>query len=138
MQIVVLSSVAILTFNAYDSVLGAVGIGMRRMVPPNVAETIGLSINFAFSIAALIASSSLVVYAVANAAAALIALVPGFFAMRYLWRAPYAAIPSKALAREVVVFSAKNQVGFMADLVNFQTDKVAVAVVVDVRAAATL
>lgn len=136
MQIVVLSSVAIFTFGSYDAVLGAVGIGLRRMVPPNVSETIGLSINFAFSIGALIASSSLVVYALANAAAALIALVPAFFAMRYLWRAPYAAIPSKALAKEVVTFSVKNQVGFMADLVNFQTDKVAIAVVVDVRAAA--
>lgn len=136
MQIVVLASVAIFTFNAYDSVLGAVGIGKRRMVPPNVAASVGISVNFAFSIAALIASSSLVVYALANAAAAVLALVPSFFAMRYVWQAPYAAIPSRELVKEVLSFSVKNQVGWIADLVNFQTDKVVVAVVVDVRAAA--
>jgi O-antigen/teichoic acid export membrane protein len=136
MRVVVFSSVAIFTLNAYRSVLNAVGVGKRRMVPPNVASTIAISINFAFSIAALIASSSLAVYALANAAAALIAIVPGFFAMRYLWRAPYAAIPSKALVKEVLAFSVKNQIGWIADLVNFQTDKVVIALVVDVRAAA--
>jgi O-antigen/teichoic acid export membrane protein len=136
MRIVLLASVAIWTVNGIDGVLTAVGIGLRNMVPPNVATTAGASINFAFSVAALLASSSLVVYALANAAAGVVALLPAFLAMRYVWRAPYVAWPSSALTREVLVFGAKNQVGWLADLVNFQTDKVIIALLVDIRAAA--
>lgn len=136
MRIVLLSSVAIWTINGIEGVLTAVGIGLRRMVPPNVAITTAASVNFAFSVAALLLSTSLVVYALANAAAGVVALVPTFFAMRYVWRAPYFALPSAALVKEVLVFSAKNQVGWLADLVNFQTDKVIIALMVDIRAAA--
>jgi O-antigen/teichoic acid export membrane protein len=136
MRAVALSSVAIWSLNGYRSVLNSVGIGKRRMVPPNVASTIANSINFAFSIAALVVSTDLVVYALANAAAGLVAIVPAFFAMRYLWKSPHFAVPSRALAKEVLVFSAKNQVGWLADLVNFETDKVIIAFIVGVRAAA--
>ncbi len=136
MRIVVLSSVAIWTINGIEGVLTAVGVGLRRMVPPNVAMTIAVSINFAFSIAALAVSSSLVVYAVANAVAGLIALFPTALAMRYVWRSPYIARPSSALVKEVLAFSAKNQIGWLADLINFQTDKVIIALLVDIRAAA--
>lgn len=136
MRVVAMSSVGIWTLNGYGGVFTGVGIGKRRMVPPNVAMTIGVSVNFAFSIAALATSTSLVVYALANAAAALVAIVPDFFSMRFLWRAPYSALPERALVKEVLVFSIKNQIGWLADLVNFQTDKVVIALVVDVRAAA--
>jgi O-antigen/teichoic acid export membrane protein len=136
MRLVLLSSVALWTLNGLFGALNAVGLGLRRMVPPNVGTTIGVSINFAFSVAALLASSSLVVYALANAAAAVVALVPTFLAMRYVWRAPYVALPSRALVREVLAFSVKDQIGWLADLVNFQTDKVIIALLVDVRAAA--
>lgn len=136
MRAVLLSSVAIWTLNGIDGVLTGVGLGLRRMVPPNVATTVGVTINFAFSIAALIASSSLVLYAAANAAAGVFALVPAFLAMRYVWRAPYVAWPSRVLVKEVLAFSVKDQIGWLADLVNFQTDKVIVALMVDIRAAA--
>jgi O-antigen/teichoic acid export membrane protein len=136
MRLVLLSSVAIWTVNGYEGVLTAVGIGLRRMVPPNVAMTIAVSINFAFSVAALLLSSNLVVYALANAAAGAVALAPTFLAMRHVWRAPYAALPSRALVKEVLSFSAKNQIGWFADLINFQTDKVIIALMVDIRAAA--
>lgn len=136
MRLVLLSSVAIWTLNGIDGVFNAVGLGLRRMVPPNVSTTIGVTINFAFSVAALLASSSLVLYAGANAAAGVLALVPSFFAMRYVWRAPFLAFPSRALVKEVLGFSIKDQIGWLADLVNFQTDKVIVALMVDIRAAA--
>lgn len=136
MRVVAVAAVAIWTLNGYQDVLNVVGIGKRRMVPPNVADSISFSVNFALSVAALAASTSLVVYALANAVAALISIVPAFFAMRYLWSAPYAALPSRELAREVVAFSVKNQIGWIADLVNFQTDKVIIALLVGVRAAA--
>jgi O-antigen/teichoic acid export membrane protein len=136
MRLVLLSSVAIWSLNGIDAVFNAVGLGLRRMIPPNVGTTVGVTINFAFSIAALIASSSLVVYAGANAAAQLVALVPSFLAMRYVWRAPFAALPSWALIKEVLTFSVKDQIGWLADLVNFQTDKTIIALMVDIRAAA--
>lgn len=137
MRLVLLSSVAIWTLNGLDGVFNAVGLGLRRMVPPNVSTTIGVTVNFAFSVAALFASSSLAVYAVANAAAGVVALVPSYLAMRYVWaRAPFVALPSRALVREVLAFSIKDQIGWIADLVNFQTDKVIVALMVGIRAAA--
>ncbi len=136
MRIIALSSAAIWTFNGFDSALGAVGLGKRRMIPPNVAVTAALTINFCFSIAALAISSSLVVYSVANAAAALVGIVPTYFAMRYVWHSPFVALPSRTLVKEVLSFSIKNQIGWIADLVNFQTDKVIIAMVVDIRAAA--
>jgi O-antigen/teichoic acid export membrane protein len=136
MRIVLLASVAIWTVNGIDGVLTAVGIGLRNMVPPNVATSVGATINFSFSIAALALSSSLVLYALANAAAGAVALLPAALALRYVWRAPYVAWPSRALIREVLAFSVKNQVGWLAELVNFQTDKVIIALLVDVRAAA--
>lgn len=136
MRVVLLCSVALWTLNGFDGVLNAVGLGLRRMVPPNVSTTIGVTINFAFSIAALLASTSLVVYALANAAAAVVALLPAFLAMRHVWRAPYFALPSRALVGDVLAFSVKDQIGWLADLVNFQTDKVIIALMVDIRAAA--
>lgn len=136
MRIVALAAVGIWTLNGYEDVLNVIGIGKRQMVPPNVSSAISVSLNFAFSLAALVMSTSLVVYALANVAAGVVALVPAFFAMRYLWAAPYAALPSRALVKEVLAFSIKNQIGWIADLVNFQTDKIIIALVVDVRAAA--
>ena len=136
MRIVLLSSVAIWVFNSYAYVIGAVGLGLRRMLPPNVAAMSGALLNFAFSIGAVIASSDLVVYAVANAAAALVAIVPAVIALAYLWRRPFLAFPSRALTREVLSFGIKDQVGHLAHLINFQTDKTVIALLVDVRAAA--
>ena len=46
------------------------------------------------------------------------------------------AIPSRALAREVIGFSAKNQLSWFADLINLQTDKLIIALMIDIRAAA--
>lgn len=136
MRIVLLSSVAIWTFNGLNSVLAAVGIGKRQMVPPNVAATIGKALNFAFSLAALAASTSLPVYALANAAASIVALVPMYLAMRIVWRRPHLGFPSRALVKEILSFSIKNQIGWLADLVNLQTDKIIIALLIDVRAAA--
>lgn len=136
MRVVVLSSVAILTFGGVDAVLASVGIGKRQMVPPNIANTVNISLNFAFSIVALAVSSSLVVYAVANAAASFLGIVSMFIALRYVWGSPFVALPSRGLVKEILTFSVKNQIGWFADLVNLQTDKLIIAALVGVRAAA--
>ncbi len=136
MRIVLLASVAIFTSNGFIGVLNAVGDGKRRMVPANVAMTIAAGLSFALSVAALVTSSNLTVFAVANAIAWLIAIGPTFFAMRYLWPAPYFAVPSRGLVKEVLPFGLKLQIGAVAYLVNLETDKVIIAFMIDVRAAA--
>jgi O-antigen/teichoic acid export membrane protein len=136
MRIVAMASVAIFTFNGYQSVFSCVPLGKRRMVPPNIAFALGAAINFAFSVAALLMSTSLVVYALANAAAALVSLVPAYFAMRHVWTRPYWRMPSREVVREVLGFSVKDQIGWIAELINFETDKVVIALAVDIRAAA--
>ena len=45
-------------------------------------------------------------------------------------------MPSTALLKEVVSFSIKNQVAWFADLINLQTDKLIIALMIDVHAAA--
>jgi O-antigen/teichoic acid export membrane protein len=136
MRIVATSSVAIWIVSGYGNVLNSVGLGRLRMLPPNVAMMVGVTINFAFSLATLLATTSLVAYALANLAAAVVALPANYIAMRRVWRAPYFALPSRDLVKDVLAFSLKDQVGWIAELVNFQTDKVVIALAVDVRAAA--
>jgi len=135
-RVVLLASVAIFTFNGYQGVFDALGLGIRRMIPPNVSTTIGVTVNFTASVIALLLSTSLVVYALANVAAAALAMIPSFLAMRYLWRRPYWSLPSWELVKEVLAYSLKDQVGWIADLVNFQTDKIVIAFAVDIKAAA--
>ncbi len=46
-----------------------------------------------------------------------------------------ARVPSKAIVSEVLAFSLKSQVAWIGDLVNNQTDKIIIGVLIDVRAA---
>ncbi len=135
MRIVLLSSVSMMVLNAYQSVMRAIPIGLQQMVPPSVAQTAGNVLNFAFSLAALIASRDLVVYALANAVAALVTMVPIGIALHRVWRPVRASWPSRALVKEVLGFSLKAQVAWISDIVNNQTDKMILAMFIDVRAA---
>ena len=136
MRIVALASVGTWTCLGLGGVLNSVGLGQRRMVPPNVALTITEVLNFTFSMVALLVSTQLTVYAVANVAASLVAIGPVYLAMRHLWSKPYFALPSRALVREVLPFGLKTQIGWLAQLVNLQTDKLIIAFMIDVHAAA--
>jgi O-antigen/teichoic acid export membrane protein len=136
MRLVVLASVAIWTCYGYVGIFSAVCEGKRRMVPSNVAFSIAITFNFLFSLAALALSDSLLVYAYANLAAALLGIPTAFLAMRHVWKGPRFALPSRALAKEVIGFSAKNQVSWFADLINLQTDKLIIALMIDIRSAA--
>lgn len=136
MRIVLLSSAAILVAQEYRGVLAAVPVGMRVMVPPNVAGSFGAVLNFGFSVAALLASRDLTVYALANAAAEVIRIAFGAAAMVYVWRRPTISLPSMARAREVIAYSLRNQVHVLSDIVNNQTDKIIIALLIGVRVAA--
>ena len=135
MRIVLLSSLAIFVFHSYRKVFGGVSLGLRRMVPPNVATVINNCINFAFSLAVLLISPNLADYALANAAAELIAIGVSFVALLYVWRPPPVAMPSLARTKEVLSFSLKNQVSWLAAIVNSQSDKLIIAFLIDIRAA---
>jgi len=136
MRLVLLSSAAILVAQEYRGVLAAVAVGKRVMVPPNVAGSTGAVLNFAFSVAALLASRDLVVYALANAAAEVLRIGLALAAMLYVWRRPTVRLPSMARAKEIFGYSVRNQVHVLSDLVNHQTDKIILAVLVGVRVAA--
>ncbi len=136
-RLLLVCSATILLCLAYVQALAAVPIGLRRMVPPSVAGMIGNVLNFGFSVGALVLSRRLTDYAVANALAAILAVVPAVVSLVHVWGPTLPAFPSRALVSEVLGFSVKNQVVNLADLVNFGTDKIILAAVVGVRAAGT-
>jgi O-antigen/teichoic acid export membrane protein len=135
MRVVLLCSVSIATFQTYGTVVGAVPIGLRQMVPPSVASATSGLINFGFSVAALAVSTRLVDYAIANALAAVVAPGLFFISMRRVWKGPFVALPSRSLVREVLAYGVKAQVNWISELVNLQTDKIIIAVLLDVRVA---
>ena len=135
MRIVLLSAMWIFTFNGYQRVLSAVAIGLRRMVPPNVATVFNNSTNFAFSVAALVLSPNLVDYALANAAAGLVGVGSSFVALLYVWRPPPVAMPSWARTRTILSFGLKTQVSWLAGIVA-DSDKLILGIFIDVRAVA--
>jgi O-antigen/teichoic acid export membrane protein len=137
LRLVLLCSVAIFSFTSYRRVLNAVDIGLRRMVPPNVASVFTNVVNFAFSLAALLVHPTLVTYGVANAASYLIGIGAAIVSVRHVWGSIPLAWPSRARAREVAGFGIKAQVHGLADLVNLQTDKIILAFAVGVRATAS-
>jgi O-antigen/teichoic acid export membrane protein len=137
MRIVVLCVWGMFAITLLRGVLSSVPVGLRQMVPPAIAANIGVGINFAASVAALLASRDLVVYALANAGASVLSLVATVVAFRSVWRPTTVRLPSRARARQVLGFSLKSQTTWIADQVNNQTDKVIIAIVIDVRTAAT-
>jgi len=136
MRWVLIASVLIYSCNGYIGVINALGLGTRQMVPPNIAIVVGACLNFAISVATLLSTSSLVAYAFANALAAALSMIPAYVAMRRVGHGPYFSMPTRSLTRQILSFSVKDQVGWIADLVNFQTDKIIIAFAVDIKAAA--
>jgi O-antigen/teichoic acid export membrane protein len=135
LRLVLLCSVAIFSFTAYRRVLNSVEVGLRRMVPPNVATVFTNVVNFAFSLTALLVHPGLVTYGAANAASYLIGVGAAVASVVHVWGSVPIAWPSRARAREIVGFGIKAQVHGLADLVNLQTDKIVLAFAVGVRAA---
>lgn len=135
MRVILVSSVVTGMTYAYAQVLTAVPIGMRRMIPPNVANTIMTTVNLVFSLAILALSTELTDYAIANAVAGVVGLIPFVVVLKRYWGGPYLALPTIARTREIVVYGLKGQVVWIADLVNMETDKIVIAVVLGVKVA---
>jgi O-antigen/teichoic acid export membrane protein len=137
MRLVLLSSTLILAANVLSAVLAAVSVGLQQMVATNAAEIATIVANFAASVAVLAVSTELTDYALANVAAALFGLVLQIVVFVRIWAAPRLAWPSRARVREILAFSMKSQVNWVAELVNFHTDKLVIAMLIGPRAAGT-
>jgi O-antigen/teichoic acid export membrane protein len=135
MRVVLLCSAGISVSYLFAAVLSAVPVGLRRMGPPNVAITAGNVANFVGSIIALVLSTQLTTYAVANLAAAIVGLVLTAVSLLYVWSSPFVGRPSIGRAREIVSFGVKSQTVTLAQLVNVQTDKLIIAAMLGPRTA---
>lgn len=133
-QILVASAVTFVV-QGYSAVWQALPQGLRRMVPPNAAIVVGSAVNFAASIGALLASRSLVPYAWANAGAEVVSALLVLGSVRYVWRTRMMAMPSRARVREILGFSVQSQLVWVADLINLQSDKIVLGLLVGPRAA---
>jgi O-antigen/teichoic acid export membrane protein len=137
LRLVLLAAVAIYGFTTYRRVLGSVAVGLRRMVPANVANVFTNALNFAFSVAILLIRPDLVAYGAANALSYLIGIGAALVALRHVWGSIPVAWPSRERSRAVLGFGVRTQLHAFADLVNLQTDKIVLAFVVGIRAAAS-
>lgn len=135
MRLVMYASSAIFVAHGYAAVLAALPMGLRQMMPPNVALMIGGVVNFTVSVVVLLTSDSLVVYAWANAAAETATIGMMLIAVRRVWRAGIVAMPTWGLAKDVLGFSARAQAGWIADIVSMTSDRIVLGVIVDARAA---
>jgi O-antigen/teichoic acid export membrane protein len=127
MRVVLLSAAGIAGANLLAAVISSVPIGLRRMGPPNVAATLGNVVNFLGSIAALVFSTRLDVYALANLGAAVAGLVFAVVALVWVWARPFLRRPTRARGMAIIGFGVKSQLVILADLVNVQTDKLIIA-----------
>lgn len=137
MRTVLLASAGILFSSTVAGVLASVPLGLRRMVPPSIASTLGSAVNFVVSVVALLSSRDLVVYALANLAAAVFGIALALGGVVYVWRGVPLHPPSFSRLREIVHFSVRVQLIRVAELVNQQTDKIIIATLVGPRAAGT-
>jgi O-antigen/teichoic acid export membrane protein len=137
LRLVLLSSVAIYSFTTYRRVLNSVAVGLRRMVSSNVANVFTNVVNFAFSVGILLVHPDLVAYGYANALSYLIGIGAALVSLRYVWGSIPVAWPSAERSREVLRFGVSTQLHAFADLINMQADKLVLAFVIGVRAAAS-
>lgn len=135
MRVVLLSSAVILVSQSYTQVFEAIGIGLRRMVAPNVAGVTINFVNFGASVAVLLITPTLSAYAIWNAVSLFAGIFIAMFAAYRVWGHLAVAKPSRPLVREVSAYGLKNQVSFVSDIVTFQTDKLIIAVLIDVKVA---
>jgi O-antigen/teichoic acid export membrane protein len=132
---ILLASTVILGAQTLGRIVTAIPVGMSRMVGVNVALTLGRVVNIAFSFAALLIKPTLEVYAWANAAAEVVALIIAYAAVRIVWRQAVAALPNRKRGQAIVRFSVTGQMRWVALLINSQTDKIVLAVFIGPKVA---
>jgi O-antigen/teichoic acid export membrane protein len=135
MRVLLLCSSTMLCCSMLVNVMTAYPIGLRRMVVPNIAKSGGALINFVFSVGAIAIKPQLVFYAEANAAASLATVLVVACVVVATRPSMPLRIPRIARVRDLLRFSVQNQVLALASLINFQSDKVVIALFVGPSAA---
>jgi O-antigen/teichoic acid export membrane protein len=136
MRTLLLCATVIFACLMFANVLTAFNVGVREMVAPNAALSVGVGLNFGLSVAAALTSDSLVRYAEANALASLLTLIVVFSWMRVAVRGRVRLkMPSRQTAGGILSYSVKNQALTASTLINFQTDKIVIALFVGPAAA---
>jgi O-antigen/teichoic acid export membrane protein len=137
LRLVLLAAVAIYAFTAYRRVVNSVAVGLRQMVPSNVANVFTNTLNFAFSVGILLLRPDLVAYGAANALSYLVGVGAALVALHRVWGSIPVAWPSARRSREVLGFGVRTQLHAFADVINMQADKIVLAFAIGVRAAAS-
>lgn len=135
MRLVLVCSAGVSVAYLLSAVVSAVPVGLRRMGPPNVAATGGNVANFIFSLVALLLSTELTSYALANLGAAVIGFLFAIVSLIWVWPRPYLKRPTFVRARGILSFGVKSQLVTLANLVNVQTDKLIIAAMLGPRTA---
>jgi len=135
MRFLLFASLLMLGASMTTSFLAAYAIGMRAMVVPNIALSIATACNFVFSVAAVLIRPNLFFYAGANAAASVVGVATVLAAVAWKRMLPPLSRPDRSTARAVVSYSIRNQVVWLSTLINFQSDKIVIAIFVGPRAA---
>jgi O-antigen/teichoic acid export membrane protein len=135
MTVLLLCSSVIVSASMLCRVLVAYPIGRRHMFAPNVAMALAALMYFVFSVGIILLGGKLVPYAIANALAGVAGVVITVAIVLCQRPRPPIHWPSVARAKELLNFAVKNQALAIASLVNFQSDKVVLAVFVGPAAA---
>jgi O-antigen/teichoic acid export membrane protein len=135
MRIVLLSSAALICCSMIMQVIIAYPTGCRRMVAPNAGSTIGAVINFVASVGSIALGARLPGYALANVGASVASIVViATIVLRAEGPLPFAAVDRRT-TRQLLAFSVKNQMVRVTSVVNYQTDKIVIALAIGPAAA---
>jgi len=135
MRQVLLAQAVIFVVQGYSGVVQGLPQGLRRTVPANAAVVLGNTTNFGASVTALFLGHSLVRYAWFNAGAETIGAILVVTTIPLVWRGNFARIPSRRIVRQVLAYSLRSQISWLADVVNLQTDKLVIGLLVSPAAA---
>jgi O-antigen/teichoic acid export membrane protein len=135
MRAVLLSSACVLLASMLSTLAAAYPVGLRRMVAPNLGLVVGAVLNFVASVGSIALGGGLRDYAYANAGAgAVSALIVILFVLRVEDSIPFKWPRWRTMSR-FLRFSGNTQLVGWADVINYQTDKVVIALAVGPSAA---
>lgn len=135
LRVVLGCSCSLIVCSMLTAVVSAYPIGRQRMVTPSIAAAAGSVINFLASVGSIAAGVGLPGYSVANAGAGLVTVIlVTAVVLRFEGAIPLSR-PSVGRTREFLRYAVKTQLSWAMELVNYQSDKVVIALAVGPSAA---
>jgi O-antigen/teichoic acid export membrane protein len=135
MRTVAVSSAVLVLVGCVTWGVCAYPVGRRRMVAPNIGLAVGATLNFVASVGSILAGAGLPGYAVANAGAGLVSTVIVIGLVVKLDGPVPLAWPSRDRVVTFFSYASKFQFVRLANLIDFQTDKIVVGFSVGASAA---